>query len=521
MAEVKLPEGWLTTKIDEIAEVKGGKRLPKGKALLDTVTEHPYVRVTDFENGSVDISNLKYLDSDTFASIKNYTISKDDLYISIAGTIGLVGEIPDSIDGANLTENAAKICSLTGIQKKYLRYVLNGISAKEQFDDKTTSSGQPKLALFRIKDCTFPLPPKAEQIVIADKLDTLLAKVEITKARLERIPQILKTFRQSVLATAMSGKLTEEWRDQGQSEWPTAKCKLGDLVELAYGKSLPAKTRSGDGYPVYGSNGAVGLHREFLVEAPFIIVGRKGSYGEVTWSGDNGWPIDTTYFVNLRQQSDLKFVYFLLQTLGLNQLNRSTAIPGLNREVAYSQKIVIPKVKEQTEIVRQVEELFAFAVSIEQKTNAALARVNNLTQSILAKAFRGELTADWRSQNLELISGENSAEALLVKIKAEREALKKQPKPKRIAVKKKTGSRMSKQIIKVVDALKEVGKPLSGQQLLAAAGYPSDSSTDQLEQFFLDIREALTSKKSIVKLDRSDDDQDWFALAEADKINKA
>jgi type I restriction enzyme S subunit len=184
-------------------------------------------------------------------------------------------------------------------------------------------------------------------------------------------------------------------------------------------------------------------------------------------------------------------------------------------------KIEFPPMGEQIEIVRRVEELFASADSIAQKTNQALDRVNNLTQSILAKAFRGELTADWRSQNFELISGENSAKALLVKIKSEREALKKQPKPKRIAVKKKTGSRMSKQIIKVVDALKEAGKPLSGQQLLAVAGYPSDSSTDQLEQFFLDIREALTSKKSIVKLDRSDDDQDWFALAEADKINKA
>lgn len=78
-------------------------------------------------------------------------------------------------------------------------------------------------------------------------------------------------------------------------------------------------------------------------------------------------------------------------------------------------------VLEQTQIVRRVEELFAFADSIEQKNNAALDRVNNLTQSILAKAFRGELTADWRTQNPELISGENSAEALLEKIKAERE----------------------------------------------------------------------------------------------------
>ncbi|HBQ4107676.1 TPA: hypothetical protein NEB77_005229 [Klebsiella pneumoniae] len=80
---------------------------------------------------------------------------------------------------------------------------------------------------------------------------------------------------------------------------------------------------------------------------------------------------------------------------------------------------------------------------------------------------------------------------------------------------------MSKQIIKVVEALKQAGEPLSGQQLLAAAGYPNDSSTEQLEQFFLDIRDALAIEKSIVKLERGDDGQDWFTLAEKVEISKA
>ncbi len=96
----------------------------------------------------------------------------------------------------------------------------------------------------------------------------------------------------------------------------------------------------------------------------------------------------------------------------------------------------VPPKEEQNEIVRRVEELFAFADTIEQKAAAALDRVDNLTQSILAKAFRGELTADWRAANPDLISGENSAEALLAKIQTEREALKKQPKKQAAARKK-------------------------------------------------------------------------------------
>ena len=104
------------------------------------------------------------------------------------------------------------------------------------------------------------------------------------------------------------------------------------------------------------------------------------------------------------------------------------AQPNLNLNKVREISVDLPSQTEQTEIVRRVEQLFAFADSIEQKANAALARVNNLTQSILAKAFRGELTAEWRAANPNLITGENSAEALLKKIKAERDAM--QPKKK-------------------------------------------------------------------------------------------
>jgi type I restriction enzyme S subunit len=99
-----------------------------------------------------------------------------------------------------------------------------------------------------------------------------------------------------------------------------------------------------------------------------------------------------------------------------------------------SMHIALPHIEEQTEIVRRVEQLFAYADQIEQRVKDAQARVNYLTQSILAKAFRGELTADWRAQNPELISGENSAAALLERIKAERD---------KVGIKTKSRSRKS------------------------------------------------------------------------------
>ena len=175
MSSVVLPEDWVIARIEDIADVKGGKRLPKGDEFSDVETAHPYLRVTDFGSTTVDMSNLKYITSSTHKKIAQYTISKNDLYISIAGTIGLVGTIPQQLDGANLTENAAKLSDIQGVNKKYLVSFLNSNFAKSQFVDKTVSSGQPKLALFRIKECELFLPPLAEQKVIAEKLDELLA----------------------------------------------------------------------------------------------------------------------------------------------------------------------------------------------------------------------------------------------------------------------------------------------------------------------------------------------------------
>lgn len=178
--------------------------------------------------------------------------------------------------------------------------------------------------------------------------------------------------------------------------------------------------------------------------------------------------------------------------------------------------ISLPSMEEQAEIVRRVKQLFAHADRVEQQVNGALVRVNNLTQSILAKAFRGELTEQWRKHNPKLISGNNSAEALLERIEAERDQKNKQPRKRRASKEEKVVKKMDKKI-GVVEALKRIGEPLSGQQLLVAAGYSADSSTEDLELFFLDLRDALTVQQRVVKLYRDRDGQDWFALPEMNK----
>jgi type I restriction enzyme S subunit len=136
------------------------------------------------------------------------------------------------------------------------------------------------------------------------------------------------------------GDIPEDWK------W----VKLGDEIELLYGKGLTEKERKNGVYPVYGSSGIIGYHNDYLVKGPGIIIGRKGSVGEVNLSKTNFYPIDTTYYLKLKNDNDIFFFYYLLKTLRLNEINSHSAVPGLSREDVYSLYIPLPPLPEQKAI---------------------------------------------------------------------------------------------------------------------------------------------------------------------------
>src|SRR5690554_744582 len=298
------------------------------------------------------------------------------------------------------------------------------------------------------------LPPLAEQKVIADKLDTLLAQVETTKARLERIPPILKRFRQSVLAAAVSGRLTEEWREHNSSQFPYENRKLSEIIHEMRNGLSPKPNEDGRGHPILRISSV----------RPFSLDQIDIRHLEVSEKDKERYSLQPDDLLFTRYNGSIEFVGVCARVSQLNhdtllypdklirvRVDKAQVIPefleifaasleareyisslvkstsgqkGISGKDLKLMKVALPTVSEQTEIVHQVDQLFAHADRIEQQVNNALARVNNLTQSILAKAFRGELTEQWRKDNPELISGENSAEALLERIKAERAAAK-------------------------------------------------------------------------------------------------
>jgi type I restriction enzyme S subunit len=179
----KLPDGWCWCRIGSTCSISGGKRVPKGFSLQNKPTPYIYIRVTDMKDGTIIDNGLKYISEEVKSRIAKYTISKNDLYITIAGTIGDVGSVPEKFDEMNLTENAAKI-KFYLLNKYYLKRALNSPVVQAQFLKKVNKMAQPKLALKRIRSTVFPLPPLQEQKRIIQKIDELFTWCDNLKTNL-------------------------------------------------------------------------------------------------------------------------------------------------------------------------------------------------------------------------------------------------------------------------------------------------------------------------------------------------
>lgn len=175
-----IPDSWKWVRLGCILSVYGGKRIPAGRKLTETNTGHIYIRVSDMKNGTVLTDNLLFVPNDIYDSISKYIINKEDVYITVAGTIGRVGKIPSELDGANLTENADRLV-FSSVNQDWLIQTLDSPLIKEQIAEATTKVGQPKLAIKRIQELCIPLPPLAEQKRIVQKLEEILPLCEKLK----------------------------------------------------------------------------------------------------------------------------------------------------------------------------------------------------------------------------------------------------------------------------------------------------------------------------------------------------
>lgn len=198
-----IPHDWDVKAIDQIAFVTSGKRLPLGFSLVDVPTPHPYIRVTDMRPGTVDASEIMYVPESVFPAIERYRIYQGDLFISVAGSLGIAGKIPEELDGANLTENADRITDIRCSQD-YLLHILLSPLIQNAIGSNRTVGAQPKLALAKIRKLLIPLPTdENEQHAIAAALSDMDALLD----GLGRLIAKKRDLKQAVMQQLLTGKI--------------------------------------------------------------------------------------------------------------------------------------------------------------------------------------------------------------------------------------------------------------------------------------------------------------------------
>ena len=269
------------------------------------------------------------------------------------------------------------------------------------------SSGRQRVPAPTLKKYTFACPSYNEQHAISHVLGSLDDKIELNRRMNETLEATARAIFKSwfvdfdpVRGKAEGGDLglpdnvaalfPDSFEFSELEEIPTGwdVKTIGDVAEFAYGKALKASDRKPGDVPVFGSNGQVGLHNEVFVKGPGIVVGRKGNPGIVTWSYEDFFPIDTTFYVKKTGVvSSLNYLFYALKSQDLPSLSADSAVPGLNRNLAYMSKFLVPSEKVLKAFDGQIYPLFQtiYANEKEIKTLASL------RDTFLPKLISGEL----------------------------------------------------------------------------------------------------------------------------------
>ncbi len=431
--ENNLPKGWIECSIGEILISR------KGKKPSSTINEPkegylPYILIDEMEGKPV----RAYTNDQSVPLVK-----KNDVLLVWDGSIGKCGSGLEGVIGSTLVA----LTPQGNIPTKFLEYTIRNVNPF--IKETSTGTGLQHINKDFFKECVIPLPPLPEQQRIVEKLDALMARMANSKTRLEKIPTLLKNFRQSVLAAAISGELTKEWRE-GNKEHETGTQLLlriekhrkvrkrtqnlnEDFIKLEVPDSWKITNIDNiadevvdcpHSTPRWESSGKICLrttnflpNKLDLSEVRYVsdktfqerTARLKPKYGDLLYSREGGI-LGIGCILNIKKEVclgqrmmmfrvnsnvDNSYVCYFLNSPQIlkhvNSLIGGSAAPHINVRDIKEYPLPLPPLEEQKEIVRKVEELFHFADSIEARYQKAKTWFDKLPQSLLAKAFRGEL----------------------------------------------------------------------------------------------------------------------------------
>lgn len=402
----ELPKGWVWTYMGNIAEWGSGGT-PSRKHPEYYGGDIPWVKTGELDDSYVyDTSEKITEEAISHSSAKIYP--KDTVIIAMYGaTIGKTG-----IMGVEAATNQACACAkvFSCVYFKYLFYYL--ISQKLCFIKSGKGGAQPNISQDFLKRFGIPLPPLPEQKRIVDKIQSLFARLDEARDKLQQVLEGTEARRAAILHEAFSGGWgtgdSEEGRVQSEEGAQEAdgtvsvpegwkKITLGDAYDLKAGKNIKAKEiyEKKDvhhPYPCYGGNGIRGYVQSFNREGLHPIIGRQGALcGNVNMADGEFYATEHAVVVTDKIPSNAVWTYYYLTYLNLNQYATSTAQPGLAVSNLNKIWIILPPLEVQQKVAEKLVSLYKKEDAAQKACESALAQIDLLKKAILARAFRGKL----------------------------------------------------------------------------------------------------------------------------------
>lgn len=517
-----LPSSWEWVRVSEAGAVQlGRQRAPEYQS-----GEHmrPYLRVANVYENRIDTSDILKMNFSP-AEAERYSLLPGDILLNEGQSRELVGRpamFRGEVPGACFQNTLVRFRAYEGAAHpeyalNVFRYYLRA-GYFQNICKWTTNIAH--LGAERFAAMPFPLAPLVEQKRIVDKLEVLLARVDACRQRLERIPAILKRFRQSVLAAATQGELTSEWRQArgrapGLDEWTShALSELCDTSRaLTYGViklgsdtpgGVPCLRTSNVRWLKIDTDGmkriTPALSAEFgrtVLRGGEVLVNVRGTLGgvAVVESSMRGWNVSREVAV-VPVDHFLVNPYFLAFSIGsnasqrwLSKVKKGVAYTGINIEDLRTLPVSLPPPDEQVEVVRRAQVLLEFADRLQTRYASVASPVNALTTALLAKALRGGL--------LPQEPDDEPASKMLERIRdrlASGGAAKK-GRPREKASRKERNITMKK----IIDVLAETREWMSAQDVFRDCGVSDGSETSMIEGVYAELRELVRSKRVAVE----------------------
>ena len=417
----EIPLKWEIVEIEDLFHLKQGKSLSaKNQTGLYLKS---FLRTSNIFWGHLDLTKLDAMDI-LDKERETLLLKKDDLLVCEGGDIGRTAIWNDELSECYYqnhihrlrVKSNQKVCPL--FYMYWMDVAVRQLNVYGTFGNRTTIPNLPGKRLLKFK---LPLPPLEEQKKIAGVLSQIQKAMETQNQQIKATKELKQATMKQLFTYGTRGEKTQTKKDipflQSSSSSHSLSLprkqesikrgsisdnllrmiNLGDICTFEYGKPLKKADRYKGKYPVLGSNGIVDYHNQYLVKGPCIIVGRKGTAGKITYSENNCFPIDTTFFVQLRNknQCDLKYLDFAMQVSNLEKLKTQSNVPGLNRNDAYKIKIPLPSLEEQKEIADILQGIDK-KVEVHEKKKKAL---EELFKTMLNKLMTGKI----RVHNLNIL----------------------------------------------------------------------------------------------------------------------